>query len=1191
MSNLAPRQLIPYGIAILAVLLALILMLVLNDKLAMSQSPFLLFFGAVVVSAWYGGLKPGFVATLFSVFLSGYFFISPAYQWIVPAQEVIRVSLFFCQGIVISLLSEALHKARKRTETSLHKLKQSENRFRLALRSSNLTIFQQDYSLRYQWIHNSAGLVLSEHIIGKSDYDIFPLCDAEKLLAIKSLVLESGIAAREEISLFTGETIQDYDLIIEPIKKENQIIGVTGVAVNITERKQTETQLKTANQRVTEILETITDSFFAVDNEWRFTYLNQRFEQESGYSRQELLGKSLWEQFPNTINSIFYERYHQAKAEGIPVTVEGTVPDGSERWFLAHAYPSHEGLAVYFQEISDRKHTEKALQKTQERLKLALNAAKMMVWDANLKTHEVVCSETALEIWGFQTGTRDEFINKIYPDDREKVLQTFSQSIQDKTLYSIEYRMINPQEEIRWLRSQGMVYFNDSGEPENFIGVSFDITQRKKMEEAIRQSEERFRAMFNQAAVGIAQVALDGQFIEINPALCEITGYSHEDLSKMTFQDITYPPDLELDWAYAEKVLAKEIPGYSLEKRYIRKDGSISWVNLTSSAVWDHETGQPKYAVGIIEDINARKKVEESQKFLLEASRVLASSLNLEATLYQLAELAVPTLADWCIVDLVTENWTLQELACISINSEKQKLLSEMRRRYPPSFEQHHPFVQELRRGQTLFYSKFPESMLAKMARNDEHLKILIQLNCKSLMVIPIVSRGQVFGALSFAYSESGRFYQEADLNLAEDLARRAAMAIDNSRLYREAEKANRMKDEFLAILSHELRTPLNPIVGWSRLLRTRNYDQATQQKALEIIERNSKLQAQLIEDLLDVSQILQGKLNFKISPVNLVNIIESAIETMRLAAQAKLINLNFVHIPPEWAGSSSDLISPQFIVSGDAGRLQQIIWNLLSNAVKFTPKKGNITVELSLSGSLNSPEGTQDSYAQIRVIDTGKGITSDFLPYVFDYFRQADGGITRQHGGLGLGLAIVRHLVELHGGTVHAESPGDNQGATFTVKLPLFKPKAFNQQLLGSLGSDAGDARSQFSLQGTRILVVDDEQDTRDIIAFVLQEQGAMVQVAPSAIKALQLFSKFKPNFCIFDIGMPVIDGYMLMRQIRKMPPAQGGETPAIALTAYATEADQEKAFKAGFQRHLAKPIEPDELVKAVVELLHKQS
>ncbi len=372
------------------------------------------------------------------------------------------------------------------------------------------------------------------------------------------------------------------------------------------------------------------------------------------------------------------------------------------------------------------------------------------------------------------------------------------------------------------------------------------------------------------------------------------------------------------------------------------------------------------------------------------------------------------------------------------------------------------------------------------------------------------------------------------------------------------AEAASRIKDEFQMVLSHELRTPVNLILGWAKILRSRKCDAATTDKALETIERNAKLQTQLVEDLLDISRILQGKLRLNVSTVNLGATIQSVIETVGLAAQAKSIQIQTVFDPN--VGS----------ISGDADRLQQVVWNLLSNAVKFTPVGGRVDIQLCDLGG----------YAQIRVSDTGSGINSEFLPFVFDYFRQADSTTTRAFGGLGVGLTIVRYLVELHGGTVQAESPGEGLGSTFTVTLPAIAavPQTNDGNVL---------PENSLNLDRLKMLVVDDELDTLELLAFMLEQYGAQVVAVTSANEALVSLGEWQPDVLLSDIGMPEVDGYMLIRQIRAMPPEQGGLTKAIALTAYAGDTDHQQILEAGFQKHVTKPVDPVSLARLIASLV----
>jgi signal transduction histidine kinase/ActR/RegA family two-component response regulator len=383
-----------------------------------------------------------------------------------------------------------------------------------------------------------------------------------------------------------------------------------------------------------------------------------------------------------------------------------------------------------------------------------------------------------------------------------------------------------------------------------------------------------------------------------------------------------------------------------------------------------------------------------------------------------------------------------------------------------------------------------------------------------------------------------------------------------------EAERINRMKDEFLATLSHELRTPLQAVLGWCRLLSSSEQTGERLAKGLEVIDRNTRAQVRLVEDLLDMSGIISGKTRLDAQRVELAPIIDAAAAAVRNSADAKGIRLQIVVDP---------LAQP---VRGDPARLQQIFWNLLTNAIKFTPKGGRVQISLE----------RVNSHLEITVADTGEGIKPDFLPYVFDRFRQADSTSTRRHGGLGLGLSLVKQLTEMHGGTVRAKSPGEGRGAVFSIALPSIILHDLNGERPEKMHPQAAEARSELcdtiTLKGLTVLVVDDEPDARQLITHLLEQCHAEVLAASSAQEALSLFRGSRPNVLVSDIGMPETDGHELIRQVRALPKEDGGDTPAIALTAFARSEDRTRSILAGFQMHLSKPIEPSEFIAVVASL-----
>ncbi|MBL1175302.1 ATP-binding protein, partial [Pantanalinema sp. GBBB05] len=463
----------------------------------------------------------------------------------------------------------------------------------------------------------------------------------------------------------------------------------------------------------------------------------------------------------------------------------------------------------------------------------------------------------------------------------------------------------------------------------------------------------------------------------------------------------------------------------------------------------------------------------------------------------------------------------------------------------------------------------------------DPKTRLLRSLHLTAYTCYPLLAGDQVIGTISFGTCQREQF-RDDELALLQVVADQIATALERAHLVQalqqhteELEQANRMKDEFLAVLSHELRTPLNAMMGWIQLLRTRQFDATMTARALETIDRNTQSLMRLIEDLLDVSRIITGKLQLNLTDVNLAAIVAIVVETLQPSAEAKQITLRLQ-------------LDSSLTLKGDANRLQQIIWNLLSNAIKFTPEKGEVRIDLhSVESSPQTTNSNSQSraLAQLVISDTGRGIQANFIPYVFDRFRQADSSTTRHYGGLGLGLAIVRHLVELHGGMIEVRSDGENQGATFIATFPLEKTA------LGSFAqlSDRSLPLSQ-NLQGIKVVIVDDEADARELITTVLSQAGATVIATATVQQALEAIEQMQPDVLISDIGMPEADGYDLIYQLRTLTAEQGGQIPAIALTAYAGENNRQQALAAGFQSHLTKPINPTALVQAIVQCTHSQ-
>ena len=711
---------------------------------------------------------------------------------------------------------------------------------------------------------------------------------------------------------------------------------------------------------------------------------------------------------------------------------------------------------------------------------------------------------------------------------------------------------------------------------DGFVATWRDITDRKQAEEALAINEARLQGFVDANVVGILQGDIYGNIYRANDELLRIIGYSREELERgeLRWIDMTPAEYLPIDeQAIAEARERGACTPY--EKEYIRKDGSRVPVLLGYSLVGEAQ----EETVVFVLDLSDRKRTEE---------RLLRSEDRLRMAL-EAAQLG-------------TWDWHIQTNRLIW--DDRCKAIFDIPEDAEVNIDGFFASVHPEDRSQvndTIQTALMPES--------DGHFELEFRtLGRADSPSRWIASKGQAY------FSASGspqRFIgtvrditeqKQAEAEREKLLSREQAARVS-------AERANRVKDEFLAILSHELRSPLNPILGWTKMLQTRKLDEDKKQRALETIERNVKLQTQLIDDLLDIARILRGKLKLEVVPIELASVIEAAVEVVQTSAEAKSITLQTT-------------IIDHCQTRGDAGRLQQIIWNLLSNAIKFTPSGGRIEVRLEqVAGREQESESTRERdgetvdlrdreligsttppphhpttlhpsthspihpstsptprYAQISVTDTGRGINPNFLPHIFESFRQEDTSITRQYGGLGLGLSIVKYLVDAHGGTITADSPGEGLGATFIVYLPMLTDTRQDMTAKSTLTPD---------LQGIQVLAVDDSQDTRDLLQIVLNAYGAEVDVMPSAVAALNYLETTTPDVLVCDISMPDMDGYRLLQHIRTLPDQQEKPLPAIAVTAYAREEDRLRALEHGFQEHVAKPIEPETLAMAIAELI----
>ena len=620
----------------------------------------------------------------------------------------------------------------------------------------------------------------------------------------------------------------------------------------------------------------------------------------------------------------------------------------------------------------------------------------------------------------------------------------------------------------------------------------------------------------------------DGYFKRVNPAFEKLLGRTAEELLTQPFAEFIHPDDRAATLNEIEKAKTGT-PIALLENRFECIDGSYRWLDWSIHPVLSEDV---LYGVG--RDITERKQIE--------------LELHLNRDRLDLAIKASELGTFYCDLPLDRIIW-----------NDKCKEHFWLPPEAEVNFELFYSIIHPDDRERTR--ESVEACVYERKAYDIEYRTVAPDGQTRWVRAIGNCFYGESnnpirFDGITIDVTDRKQAESEREKLLASERAARS-----------EVERASQLKDEFLLTLSHELRTPLNAILGWSQLLRKGTMDGQKMAQGLDTIERNVRVQAQLIDDLLDMSRIISGKIRLNVQRVELGSVIEAAVETVRLSAEVKAIRLQQVLDP--LAG----------IVSGDPARLQQIVWNLLSNAIKFTPKGGRVQVVLE----------RVNSHLEISVIDTGQGIKPEFLPHVFDRFRQADASTTRNHGGLGLGLSIARSLTELHGGSIRVKSAGEGKGATFIVSLPLVvvhpetvEPDDFDRE--GAI-STSGDYRSPV-LNGVKVLVVDDEPDARELIKIVLEECHAEVVTAASTQEALEVLKRERPDVLVSDIGMPQADGYQLIRQVRNLDPNRGGIIPAVALTAYARAEDRKRALLSGYQMHISKPVEPSELIVIVASL-----
>ena len=709
--------------------------------------------------------------------------------------------------------------------------------------------------------------------------------------------------------------------------------------------------------------------------------------------------------------------------------------DDPARWVRAFAYPVKDAngavreVVLVHEDVTETRGAHEKLRSSEERLRLALAAGRMNVWDWNLSTDVVECSENARDFWGVDIARAADFMAVIHPDDVESIHDAGRNALTGSGPYLCEYRLIAPNGPSRWVQSRGRVDRAPDGRPLRMLGVTIDITELKLAEEATR--------------------------------------------------------------------------------------------------------------------------------LLADAGETLGASLDYHVTLQNLARLVVPRLADWCAVDILSESGTLERMSVHHPDPARVALANELFTRFPPRRTSPYGPWHVIETGQPEWIDDITDDVLQAVAHGPDHLALLRGLNLRSYICVPLLARGTTMGVLTFVYAESGRRYRSSDLALATDLARRAAAAVDNARLYQQLRTEDRRKDEFLATLAHELRNPLAPIRTGLTLLRLTNDDQAAE-RTRQVMERQLGHMVRLIDDLLDLSRVTRGKVQLESERVDLWSIVGSALEASRPLIDAAGLHLA-IRLP-----------EAPVLLDADRTRMSQVLSNLLNNAAKFTERGGRVELEAAEDGA----------EVVILVRDTGIGIPKQMLAHVFEMFAQVGDAKARTHSGLGIGLTLVKRLVELHGGRVWAESEGSGQGSTFVIRLPRAREAA------AAVEPTPVTAVPGASSPSRRVLVVDDNVDAAQMLAALLATEGHEVHTAATGPAALDIVQDFHPHAAFLDIGLPGMSGYELARRLRMNPHLAG--TTLVAVTGWGQDEDRRQSKEAGFDYHLTKPVDPTEVQALVAQSRH---
>ena len=1033
-----------------------------------------------------------------------------------------------------------------------------------------------------------------EEAIGKTPHILEgPKTDRSILSQLCKDCMEGNVFHGETINYRKDRSEFHLEWTAGPVRNERgEVTHFAAAQRDVTERRWVEEALRNSEAQLRAILDHSAAIIFVKDLTGRYLKVNRWYEVMHGMTEAEVIGKTDYDLHAKEIADVLRANDQEVIEANTPLQFEEQVAfaDGLH-YFISVKFPLRDdsgrpyavcGIAT---DITGRRHAEEALRESQ-----ALNQAVLGSMAAHIavldRDGNIIAVNEDWERFARENGGAAiadgvgynylDVCRRAQERGNGQVLATLKgiQAVLDgaRPNFTVEYPCDSPNEK-RWFLMSATPLLGERG---GAVIAHTNITERKQVEEALQESESRLRQLADAMPQIVYTCGPDGLVDYGNQRWVEYVGVPVEQSLGSKWIEAIHPDDRERTRRRLREAGETGQP-FETEYRLRRKDGQYRWYLARGSPI-RNEQGRIVKWIGTSTDIHDRKEAEAEREELLAREQAARAEAEYAAeSIRRLQAVTDSALTRLALDDLLHEMLTrVREL--LETNSAAILLLTEdgqslAVRATVGLREEAIGLRVPVGRGMAGSIAANRAPLIVEDLSAVEVINPALRQEARSLIGAPLIVEGRLIGVIHADTTLPRRFIED-DVRLLQLAADRVALAIEHARLYeverqarRQAEEANRMKDEFLALVSHELRSPLNAILGYAALLRHGGLEAQKVRHAADVIERSGKAQAQLIDDLLDTARIISGKLRLFVGPVDLVSVIGESVQTIRPAADAKGISLR------------ADLPSEIGQITGDPARLQQVVWNLLSNAVKFTPPGGRVEVRL----------GRVDPHICITVSDTGKGISPDFLPYVFDRFRQADASSARRYGGLGLGLALVKYLVELHGGTVEAASAGEGHGATFKVTLPV---RAVTTPI-GEAGGAPVTVKSSEELAGVRALVVDDENDARELIATALTHYGADVVSVSSAAEAYKLITETPPqeraDVMVTDIGMPGEDGYSLMRRVREWERERDFYTPSVALTAYGRTEDRMRALKAGFQTHIAKPVDPAELVLVIMSLIRR--